>query len=318
MQEQIEKVCDIIFEGGGIRGIGLVGAVSALEQNGYKFRKLAGSSAGAIVASLLSAGYTSKELHEIMSKLDFEKFKQTNFWHNFGRVGKAISATRNFGVYSAQAFEDWLANLLAQKNVFTFADLNGQLKITASDVTDSTILVLPDDLVRFGINPDSFSVATAVRMSMSIPIFYEPYELRDANGKLHFIVDGGLLSNYPIWIFDDGISIPEYPILGLRFARSARQAKTRPPRFREFLMQIITATLDSNDEIFHARNYGDTERTIHISTIAGDRNIRTTDFDITNSQTNALFNNGYDAGNNFIKAWNFSNWKNKFRGLCLG
>jgi len=47
---------DAVFEGGGVKGIGLVGAVNEIEKAGYEFENLAGASAGAIVASLLAAG----------------------------------------------------------------------------------------------------------------------------------------------------------------------------------------------------------------------------------------------------------------------
>jgi NTE family protein len=58
---------DAVFEGGGVKGIGLVGAVTVMEERGYRWMNLAGTSAGAIVASLLAAGYTGPELAGILS-----------------------------------------------------------------------------------------------------------------------------------------------------------------------------------------------------------------------------------------------------------
>jgi len=71
----MELKCDAVFEGGGVKGIGLVGAVSEIEKAGYKFENLAGTSAGAIVASLLSVGFTAKEIKEELEKLDYSDFK---------------------------------------------------------------------------------------------------------------------------------------------------------------------------------------------------------------------------------------------------
>ena len=51
---------DAVFEGGGVKGIGLVGAVAVTEEKGYQFENLAGTSAGAIVAALIAAGYKSE------------------------------------------------------------------------------------------------------------------------------------------------------------------------------------------------------------------------------------------------------------------
>ena len=70
MAENENKI-DAVFEGGGVKGIGLVGAVSEIEAKGYEFVNLAGTSAGAIVATLLAAGYKAAEVKDIINGLDF-------------------------------------------------------------------------------------------------------------------------------------------------------------------------------------------------------------------------------------------------------
>ena len=69
------KHVDLVFEGGGVKGIGLAGAVETLEQHGYKPQNVAGTSAGAISASLLAAGYSAEELKEIIIGLDYRQFQ---------------------------------------------------------------------------------------------------------------------------------------------------------------------------------------------------------------------------------------------------
>src|SRR5215208_2534246 len=59
---------DLVFEGGGLKGIGIVGAYSVLEERGYRPQNVAGTSAGAIVAALLAAGYTAAELRHTMTE----------------------------------------------------------------------------------------------------------------------------------------------------------------------------------------------------------------------------------------------------------
>jgi len=302
-------LCDAVFEGGGMRGIGHVGAIAKLEESGYGFRRVAGSSSGAIVASLLAAGFNASELHEIMASLNFEKFKERGGRFNFGALGKIISTTRNFGIYSADLFERWFSEILARKGVRTFADVGDRLKVIASDITDSQILVLPDDLTKFGINPDAFSIATAVRMSMSIPIFYEPYELRDAEDNVHLIVDGGILSNYPVWIFDDGKSVPDIPCFGFRFQRST-PSKTRLD-FTTYIKQLIHTVMD-DDDIYLSKLRGDKQRTIFIPVNVGDRTVNATDFDMPLYEINAMYNNGFQAATEFLKNWNFDDWRREF------
>ena len=86
------KECDAVFEGGGIRGVGYVGAIAEFERQGYKFRNVAGSSAGAIIASLVAAGYTAEEMREEMAKVDFGQFKEPYFKSNWGLLGGAVGA----------------------------------------------------------------------------------------------------------------------------------------------------------------------------------------------------------------------------------
>ncbi len=72
---QTRKRVDGVFEGGGVKGIGLVGAVSVIEAAGYEFVNLAGTSAGAIVATLLAAGYSAAELKQTINGIDFNTFE---------------------------------------------------------------------------------------------------------------------------------------------------------------------------------------------------------------------------------------------------
>jgi len=309
----MEILCNAVFEGGGMRGIGHVGAIKEFEEAGYKFNSVAGTSAGAIVASLLAAGYNANELHTIMSIVNFEKFKHANHWYsNVGRTGGFFSVVRNLGIYSADLFEDWLTELLLKKNIRTFADLKIQLKVIAANITEQRILVLPDDLARFGIDPTTFSVATAVRMSMSIPIFYEPFELRDTNGNLHLIADGGILSNYPVWVLDDGFSAPDIPTFGFRFTREHTNATPTRPNLLTYIKQILHTVMDDED-VFFATIQGDHERTTFISPKIGNHTISAIDFDLPSPQIEALYQNGRLAAQNFLSTWNFENWKQTHR-----
>src|SRR5262249_59854226 len=77
------KQLDGVFEGGGVRGIGLVGALSVIEEAGYEFVNLAGTSAGAIVSTLIAAGYKAAEIRAIIDGIDFKRMTDDA---GFGRV----------------------------------------------------------------------------------------------------------------------------------------------------------------------------------------------------------------------------------------
>jgi len=309
----MEKICDAVFEGGGMRGIGLVGAVAKFQKHGYKFRNVAGSSAGAIVAGLIAAGYTPQEMYEEMSKVNFEKFKQSSLPKAFGPLGILVGATKNFGLYCATSFEEWYDGLLAKKGVSTFGDVGGRLKLTASDVTDQRGLLLPNDLTHFGIDPKTFKISTAVRMSMGIPVFYEPYELIDKDGAIHYIVDGGMLSNYPIWILDDGSKRPDVAVIGFRFMRYPGEKRTKKTNLITYVKQIVSTIIEASDDEFGITIRGDKERTVYIDTKVGDTVVGITDFGMSSDQVESLYKNGVNAAEDFLESWDFKKWKKLYR-----
>ena len=69
------RTVDLVFEGGGLKGIALAGAYSVLKERGYRPQNMAGASAGAIVATLVAAGYTATELRDTIMKFDFNGLK---------------------------------------------------------------------------------------------------------------------------------------------------------------------------------------------------------------------------------------------------
>ncbi len=315
------KTCNAVFEGGGVRGIGHVGAVCRMEQEGWQFADTAGSSAGAIVAALLAAGYTGKELKKELETLDYMKFKGMDLPDHFGIMGKSLSLLLSLGIYHTDELEDWIDELLNRKGMRRFGDVERsgrRLKITASDLTERRLLVFPDDLKEFVTEPGEFCIAPAVRMSVSIPIFFEPVRWKDQTGKEHLVVDGGLLSNYPMWILKDAKHVSMYPTFGFKFADD--REKCRPSSCGEkvhlidYLKAIISTSLDAIDRTHLLE--GDFQRTIHIPSAVGEgedrHRISAVDFDISREESRALFENGWSAAGRFLRTWNFEGWKRRY------
>src|ERR1041384_7651154 len=118
-----EHYVDLVCEGGGVKGIGLAGAYSVLEEHGYQPQNVAGTSAGAITAALIAAGYSSTELKEIIFGLDFRQFEDKSWEDRIPVVGKGVSVLVEEGIYKGDEFLEWIRDLLAKKNVKTFGDL---------------------------------------------------------------------------------------------------------------------------------------------------------------------------------------------------
>lgn len=316
---QIPEKADAVFEGGGVKGIALCGALDVAEHLGVKWQKVAGTSAGAITACLLAAGYTSSELIHILTKeMDFNKFMDEDLLDRVPLLGKLASALFEKGIYEGDYFEDWIGEKLAAKGVKNFGDVkdeNGEnrLKLIASDVTRSELLILPDDLQDYGRKPDLFPVARAARMSMSIPYFFEPVEMNYKGPKggrrKSFIVDGGMLSNFPVWLFDkQDPGAPRWPTYGFKLVEpnSEQPASTKLPH--NYVLALVNTMMEAHDNAYIDR--ANFKRTIGIPTMG----IRTTQFDINDDDKKLLLRSGQEAAISFFKNWNFDNHNNEFRG----
>lgn len=298
---------DAVFEGGGVKGIAFLGALQVMEEHGYTWEKLAGTSAGSIVAALLSAGYTSQELKPIYEELDYLYFLQRSGMGRLPVVGPIYELVVREGVYRADRIELFVEDLLRRKGIRTFGDLPiGKLRIVASDISVGKMLVMPDDLVRYDLDPEDFPIARAVRMSSSIPFFFQPALLKKP-GQTHYIVDGALLSNYPVWLFDvEGT--PRWPTIGFRLQDD--QGKRNEDRIKglfSFASSLLSTMLDAHDRL-HVEK-AKAVRTIFINTLG----VRTTQFQLPPEMKQQLFSSGESAARVFLEHWDFDDYVKVFR-----
>jgi NTE family protein len=328
-----EKRVDLILEGGGVKGIALVGALSVLESRGYVPQNIAGTSVGAVVGALLAAGYTATELrHLMLDELDFRQFKDPGLEAQMPLVGKPLNLLCNLGIYRGQAFEEQLTEWLDAKNVRTFGDLRYdgpdagekdvyqyKLQVVASDVTTRKMLILPKDAPLLGLRPDRLKVAKAVRMSMSVPIYFEPVLIGGPDGVKHVIVDGGLLSNYPIRLFDSE-GDPAWPTFGLHLVNAFQVTGLTdrfPPLKRavgksglalgSYLLSLALTALEGQDWTYIEQ--ADFARTIPIPTLG----VGMLDFNIKQARKDALYQAGRDACEKFLSSWDFPGYIAAFR-----
>jgi NTE family protein len=318
---------DLVLEGGGVKGVGLVGAVSVLEEHGYTFRRIAGTSAGAIVGALVAARISTTALHELMQSVPYSKFKDESMIDRFGILGKGLSLLFEEGVYEGKFLHSWLSEQLAAHNVRTFGDLRidddpetslpvekrYKLVVMAADLSLGRLIRLPWDYKeRYDLDPDEQSVADAVRMSMSIPFFYEPVKMRDAQrNRTTYVVDGGLLSNFPIDAFDrtDGRA-PRWPTFGVKLsARADAQMVSNEIDGPFDFAKALVATLLSAHEARHLDDPCVVKRTMFVDTMK----VRSTDFGITPDQQKTLYTNGRDSAEGFLKGWDFGEYVKECR-----
>jgi NTE family protein len=304
---------NLVFEGGGVKGVGLVGALAVLEERGFRVRHVAGASAGSMVAVLLAAGYSASELLTIAQTTGFKDLRDRDWVDRIPLLGGPISIFKDHGIYEGDQLTEWMRSLLAERGIKTFGDLSSQsadarsvfrhvAQVIVSDLTDRSLLVLPRDAHKLGIDPDELDVALAVRMSVSIPIFFEPVRFTNPRtGRQHVLVDGGLLSNFPVWLFDDEEDAG-CPTLGIRLDEEDEETRSRSgglglESVLGFVKGLAHTAVTAHDRHYLERSNFD--RTIGVPSLG----VSTTDFDLSPAASRALYESGRLAAEAFLDRW---------------
>jgi NTE family protein len=321
---------DLVLEGGGVKGIGLVGAYGALSAAGYGVRRVAGTSAGAIVGALIAAGMSAEELEEAMREVDYRRFQDEGLLDRLFLPGQIVSLLLEQGIYEGAYLRTWLSERLAELGVRTFADLrvdddpgsslpperSYRLVVMTSDVTRGRLVRLPWDYPMYGLDPDEQLVADAVRASMSIPFFYEPVRFRsrgpDGREDTSYMVDGGMLSNFPIDVFDrtDG-QRPRWPTFGVKLSSkpdAALRHKYEVHGTVSLAIAMVGTMTGFHDQI-HIDDPATVARTIFVDT-AG---VRATDFHINEAIQDMLYRSGVKAAEGFLGDWDFDRYVERHR-----
>ncbi len=201
---------NLVFEGAGLRGIAYCGVLKHLEERGIlkDIKKVGGTSAGAITAMMVALGYKEDEIYALISETPFQKFNDGAYFF----VGGINRLNKRFGWYQGNAFNHWLEKRIETKTGnadITFQQLKDvgykDLYVTATCLNKQKMLIFSAETYP------NMKVKDAVRISMSVPIYFEAVFI-DSMGTVHekhknqsgldIVVDGGIIGNFPIAMFD--------------------------------------------------------------------------------------------------------------------
>jgi NTE family protein len=338
---------DGVFEGGGVKGIAFAGAIAAAERDAEvkEWVNVAGTSAGSIVAALLAAGYDAAGVQGLLADAQYARFADCGPGGKW--VGGLFNATARLrGLAPGRYFLDWMGKKLAAsplakelgKAELTFADVKRldlppreavpeisdakyerakyRLHVIGSDITTGRMIILPDDLPDYtdesgkAFDKDSFPLVQAVRMSMSYPFLFTPVVLH-RDGKPVYVVDGGLLSNFPIWLFDS--PNPKRPTWGFRLHGGANVDEGLPYRKIPrplWAVPLLKAMFSAATEAWDREQMEQvvSARTVSIPT----HDISTTDFGLTRAQADSLYAWGLNAAHAFFTAPDQQAYLNSF------
>jgi NTE family protein len=317
-------VKNLVFQGGGVKGIAYVGVLDALERAGVLagVTRVAGTSAGAITAALVACGATAADLSDALTHTSFRSFAD-------GGGGFVVDVARvlekGYGIHPGVAIETWLRQHIgalterytgAARPDLTLGALHAlavekgapfrQLFAISTNLCDQRAAVLSADTT-----PD-LPVWRAVRMSMSIPLFFASVEQDGA-----WWADGAVSWNYPIDLFDgvrrqpvdhgelpaSTTASPRGETIGFCMGTQAEVAALRsgwrlPPvqvhDFRSYMASLVNFLL--NEATLLHLDDDDLARSVFIDTAS----VHTTQFDLTPEQAQTLVANGRSATEAFL------------------
>ena len=326
---------NLVFEGGGVKGIAYVGAMEVLDKEGIlnNIERVAGTSAGAMVAVLVGLKYSAEEVKDVLWHLDFKNFmdKSGFFLTNTARLLK------EYGWYKGDFFRQTMADLIQRKTgngEITFGELAATKKYREIYLVGANLSSGLSEVFSHKTTPQ-MKVADAARISMSIPLFFA--SVKGGKNKEHLYVDGGLLENYPIKTFDQvefianansirrteyyetintkcmqkGNAKTEYvynkETLGFRLDSSDEismylgKGSTEVKEIKNFLgytKALVTTLIDFQNNV-HLHS-DDWQRTIYIDTLG----VGSVDFDISDDKKTDLLNSGKQYTESYLEWYN--------------
>lgn len=283
---------NLVFEGGGVKGVAYAGALQALDAAGGLdgVERIGGTSAGSITALLVALGYTPAEITDIVFGLDFDEFRDGTFFTDAERLFE------EYGWYPANTatclFECLVERRLGGRRA-TFADLHAR---AAEDPAFRDLYVVATDLDRrhwmvfSHESPEhaDLPLADAVRASMAIPFYFTAQEI---GGDV--FVDGGVLLNYPIHLFDR--QDPKDATLG--FFLGSLPGKAEVEDFVQYTEQVFETLLAVQTDDLCA-DADDVRRSVFIDPLG----IATTDFGLTTEQKCALIRSGAAGTRDYLRS----------------
>lgn len=274
-----------IFGGGGVRGISYLGALRALEELKIEIEGCAGSSVGAVFATLVTLGYTNDEIKELIPKMSLELFRDINF--NF---------SQDFSLSKGEVFLAWVRELIGKKfygedynkdnsRPVRFRDLDKDLVILSVNLTDSKFNEFSKQKT-----PD-IEIAYAVRASVSMPGLFKPVEF-----GVDYLVDGDLIKSWPLWRISKNLCPEDRRILEFRLEDSQMDKKIN--NGIEYLNAVYN-TISGFCTDFIIDLYANKDKFDYIK--INSKNIGVLDFTINDNAREGLVDIGYRTTMDYFK-----------------
>lgn len=216
---------NLALQGGGVKAFAYHGVLEVLEEHDIlpQIERVVGTSAGAMLAALLSFRLSVEETIDLFNSADFSRVPMATakteelpaeppsvIRRELDRVMVGVNAVgrlvRQYGWYANDYLHQWLQEAIGAhcqgNGRATFADFRERgfrdVHVVAANISTHTTTVF-----SAATTPD-VAVADAVLMSASVPLYFEGLRFDGASlGQGDYYADGGILCNFPLRVFDD-------------------------------------------------------------------------------------------------------------------
>ncbi len=272
----------LVISGGGLKGLAGLGSLKCLlEHNILKnIETFACSSVGAVICFLFNIGYDPKDVYEVLEQIDFTKLIKYVEPEN-------LLVEPCFGISSPEPILYSVYSFMKKKNInknLTFKQLYDMTKktliITGTCLNDTSIKYF-----SYHTNPN-MQILKALRITISIPFIFRPYQF---DGKLW--VDGGVMNNFPIDLFNDKLD----EVIGI-YMDDIYDVVDGIDEIQDYFTRVFKC-------VFRGLNYNKLELFkkyfIHIKTPGN----HSTNWEITQQEKKMLYDLGYSNANEYIKQY---------------
>ena len=307
-----------------MKGIAYGGAMEVLHALNILpgIERIAGTSAGAINATMLALGYTSAEVSKIIAETYFKDFEDGNLF------SELLGITKKYGWFKGDKFKAWIGKYIEAKTGkadITFKELAAvakakgfrQLYVVSTNLTRQQAMIFSHEPEHF---PDT-PIRDAVRMSMSIPLYFQSV-MKDNE----VWVDGGVSLNYPVNLFDNTRYVTNelnaekvtyntdigyvfnYETLGFRLDSTKvieynrdnwKSEPVKIDNIKDYAVGLVNFLMEmANKKHLHQNDWN---RTIFIDTL----DVKTTDFKLSPAKIQELLASGRTGVNEYFK------WRDK-------
>jgi len=256
----MSKEIDLVLSGCGVRLGAHIGAIKALEELDYKIVRICGTSGGSIAGGMYATGMPIEDLCREIKKIDFKKLRKFS----------VLGLVSNYGLYSTDKIKEYIDRITGG---MLMQELQKDFYACVTEESRGLVVLNKE-------NSGLHTLGEVVAASSAVPFYFQRIQWEGAG----FLIDGGLLKNYPIDVLDQ-----QRDVVGLHIHRSRPKTYVASKNIVEFVKHLATTVVESIE-----REHVEDAHWAKTIPILVD-GFSPLDFDMTKSQKSRLVDIGYES-----------------------